>query len=122
MNNRLICVVIAILPFHLAGVGGVLQHMCWHFGREHVPRKMELPIHHRNVSSTTHTAGCARQLFINRLTLCSSGTEVLSLILSCEPFLSCLEPAAAFSFYMFSLRMVLRLVFKLKKPRSFSDT
>lgn len=60
MNNRLICVVIAILPFHLAGVGGMLQHMCWHFGREHFPRKMELPIHHRNVRSTTHAAGCAR--------------------------------------------------------------
>uniref|UniRef100_A0A803V7D0 CDK2 associated cullin domain 1 n=1 Tax=Ficedula albicollis TaxID=59894 RepID=A0A803V7D0_FICAL len=50
MSNRLICVVTAILPFQLAGVGGMLQHMCWHFVREHILRKMELPIHHRNAS------------------------------------------------------------------------
>lgn len=94
MNSRLICVVIAILPFHLAGVGEMLQHVCWHFGSERVPRKMELPIQHRNVGFTEYIADCARQLFINRLTLRSSSKELLSLFLFCEPFPSCLEPGA----------------------------
>jgi len=94
MNSRLVCVVIAILPFHLAGVGEMNQHACWHFDSEHVPRKTELPVQHRNVSFTKYIADCARRLVINRLTLCSSSKELLSLFLSCEPFLSCLEPAA----------------------------
>lgn len=71
----------------------MLQHVCWHLGSEHVPRKMELPIQCRNVSFTEYIADCARRLFINRLTLCSSSKELSSLFLSREPFLSCLEPA-----------------------------
>lgn len=57
MNSRLICAVVAILPFHLAGVGEMLQYVCWRFGREHVPGKVELPIIQcRSVRSTEYIA------------------------------------------------------------------
>lgn len=122
MNSRLICAVVAILPFHLAGVGEMLQHVCWHFGSERVPRKVELPIiQRRSVSFTEYIAYCARRLFINRFKLCSSSKELLSLFPSCEPLLSCLEPAACLLGFIgvFSYRMIFKLVFKLKNPHIF---
>lgn len=60
MKNKLVCVVRAVLPFHLAGVGEILQRVCWLFGSECVPRKMELPIQCKNASFTKYIADRAR--------------------------------------------------------------